>query len=77
MFKGNRNAKTMEANDLARTMTDYVGKGTTTHRCVSHTSKLYAVVHSITFGEQDDLHMTFHFSNTLARGSGFRVRVNR
>ena len=42
-------------------MTDYVGKGTTTHCCVSHTSKLYAVVHSITFGEQDDLHVTYYF----------------
>ena len=61
MFKGNRNAKTMQANELARIMTNYVGKGTTTHCCISHTSKMYAMVHSITFGEEDDLHVTFYF----------------
>ena len=53
--KGNRNAKTMQANELARIMTNYVGKETTTHCCISHTSKMYAVVHSITFGEEDAL----------------------
>jgi hypothetical protein len=39
--KATRNAKAMEAGDLAETMTTFLGKGAATRCCTSHDSMLY------------------------------------